>query len=126
MWVAEVLHRFYRSPSAPPPPHLPLTVCVGLSFIFNYLIYIPHPVTAWIAVGYTVLVTPLGPIGKSSIFQAVLNHMTLESGGLHVGGTMAYVPQTPWVQNLTLKDNIIFGLPFNEEKYKQVGLLRVE
>ncbi|KXZ48458.1 hypothetical protein GPECTOR_27g628 [Gonium pectorale] len=58
--------------------------------------------------------------GKSSIFQAVLNHMVLESGALHVGGSMAYVPQTPWVQNLTLKDNITFGLPFDEEKYKQV------
>ncbi|GFR52364.1 hypothetical protein Agub_g14922 [Astrephomene gubernaculifera] len=58
--------------------------------------------------------------GKSSIFQAVLNHMSLDSGGLHVGGSMAYVPQTPWVQNLTLKDNILFGLPYDEEKYKQV------
>ncbi|GLI63446.1 hypothetical protein VaNZ11_006418 [Volvox africanus] len=58
--------------------------------------------------------------GKSSIFQAILNHMTVESGALHVGGSMAYVPQTPWVQNLTLKDNIIFGLPFDEEKYKKV------
>jgi hypothetical protein len=46
--------------------------------------------------------------------------MHLESGALHVGGTMAYVPQTPWVQNLTLKDNIIFGLPFDEDKYKKV------
>ncbi len=46
--------------------------------------------------------------------------MTLESGELHVGGTMAYVPQTPWVQNLTLRDNITFGLPFDEAKYKQV------
>ncbi|KAG2422455.1 hypothetical protein HXX76_016025 [Chlamydomonas incerta] len=58
--------------------------------------------------------------GKSSIFQAVLNHMNLESGALHVGGTMAYVPQTPWVQNLTLRDNITFGLPFDEDKYKRV------
>jgi ABC-type transport system involved in cytochrome bd biosynthesis fused ATPase/permease subunit len=59
--------------------------------------------------------------GKSSIFQAILNHMSLESGELHVGGTMAYVPQTPWVQNLTLKDNITFGLPFDEEGYKMVS-----
>ncbi|KAG2483865.1 hypothetical protein HYH03_017317 [Edaphochlamys debaryana] len=58
--------------------------------------------------------------GKSSIFQAVLNHMHLESGQLAVGGTMAYVPQTPWVQNLSLRENITFGLPFDEVKYKQV------
>lgn len=47
--------------------------------------------------------------------------MNLESGALHVGGLMAYVPQTPWVQNLTLRDNITFGLPFDEDKYKKVG-----
>jgi ATP-binding cassette, subfamily C (CFTR/MRP), member 1 len=39
---------------------------------------------------------------------------------MKVGGKMAYVPQTPWVQNLTLRDNITFGLPFDEEKYKKV------
>ncbi len=59
-------------------------------------------------------------VGKSSIFQAVLNHMHVESGEVHVGGTMAYVPQTPWVQNLTLRDNILFGLPYDEAKYKEV------
>lgn len=58
--------------------------------------------------------------GKSSIFQAVLNNMTVESGRVKVGGKLAYVPQTPWVQNLSLRDNITFGLPFDEEKYKCV------
>lgn len=28
--------------------------------------------------------------------------------------------QTPWVQNMTLKENILFGLPFDEDRYKQV------
>jgi len=37
-----------------------------------------------------------------------------------VGGTIAYVPQTPWVQNLSLKDNILFGMPYDEAKYKAV------
>jgi hypothetical protein len=30
--------------------------------------------------------------------------------------------QTPWVQNLSLKENITFGLPFDEAKYKQASV----
>jgi ABC-type transport system involved in cytochrome bd biosynthesis fused ATPase/permease subunit len=67
------------------------------------------------------LPSPLvSPAGKSSVFQAILQNMQLQSGEMAVGGSISYVPQTPWVQNLTLKDNILFGLPFDEARYKQV------
>lgn len=56
--------------------------------------------------------------GKSSLFHAILGNMKLESGEMFMGGKVAYVPQTPWVQNLTLRDNILFGLPFDEARYK--------
>ncbi|RIB17409.1 P-loop containing nucleoside triphosphate hydrolase protein [Gigaspora rosea] len=36
------------------------------------------------------------------------------------GGNVVYCPQTAWIQNATLKDNITFGLPFDEKKYLQV------
>lgn len=60
------------------------------------------------------------PAGKSSILQAILNKMIVAKGNVAVGGTIAYVPQSPWVQNLSLRDNILFGMPFDEEKYKAV------
>lgn len=46
--------------------------------------------------------------------------MTVQQGRVNVGGSIAYVPQTPWVQNLSLRDNILFGMPFDEQKYKAV------
>ena len=46
--------------------------------------------------------------------------MSAAKGAVQVGGTIAYVPQTPWVQNLTLKDNILFGLEYEEAKYNAV------
>jgi hypothetical protein len=58
--------------------------------------------------------------GKSSILQAILNKMIVAEGRVEVGGTIAYVPQSPWVQNLSLRDNILFGMPFDQEKYKAV------
>lgn len=38
--------------------------------------------------------------------------------GIH--GRMAYVPQQPWIQNLSLKDNILFGKPYDKKRYQQV------
>jgi ATP-binding cassette, subfamily C (CFTR/MRP), member 1 len=37
----------------------------------------------------------------------------------HAAGEMAYVPQTAWCQNLSLKENIVFGQPWDEAKYRQ-------
>ena len=33
---------------------------------------------------------------------------------------MAYVAQQAWIQNATLKDNILFGRTFDQEKYDAV------
>lgn len=37
--------------------------------------------------------------------------------GLSLQGSVAYVPQQAWIQNATLRDNILFGRPYNEQKY---------
>jgi ATP-binding cassette subfamily C (CFTR/MRP) protein 1 len=36
------------------------------------------------------------------------------------GGTVAYVPQVPWIKNATLLDNILFGKKYDEEWFQQV------
>lgn len=46
--------------------------------------------------------------------------MLVQQGRVLVGGTIGYVPQTPWVQNLSLRDNILFGIPYDEAKYKAI------
>jgi ABC-type multidrug transport system fused ATPase/permease subunit len=33
---------------------------------------------------------------------------------------VAFVSQQPWIENASFKDNILFGLPFDEDRYKQV------
>ena len=39
---------------------------------------------------------------------------------VYVNGSIAYVCQTSWIQNNTLKNNIVFFHPFDEEKYNNV------
>ncbi|KAF9368100.1 Canalicular multispecific organic anion transporter 1, partial [Podila verticillata] len=41
-------------------------------------------------------------------------------GSVKVYGDIAYVPQQAWIINATLKDNILFGKPFNKEKYDRI------
>ena len=37
-----------------------------------------------------------------------------------VHGSTSYTAQDPWIQNCSLQDNILMGLPFDEERYTQV------
>jgi ATP-binding cassette subfamily C (CFTR/MRP) protein 1 len=57
--------------------------------------------------------------GKSNLVYSILGQMKLTKGEFKVGGKIGYVPQTPWIQNGTIRDNILFGLPYEEERYKQ-------
>ena len=58
--------------------------------------------------------------GKSSLVSAMLGELHKEAGRVAVTGRIAYVPQQAWIQNLTLKDNIIFNQVNNEERYREV------
>ncbi|KAL9430732.1 hypothetical protein AB3S75_026014 [Citrus x aurantiifolia] len=58
--------------------------------------------------------------GKSSLLASILGEMHKISGKVKVCGTTAYVAQTSWIQNGTIEENILFGLPMNREKYGEV------
>ncbi|NWU14120.1 MRP3 protein, partial [Cephalopterus ornatus] len=66
------------------------------------------------------LVAVVGHVGcgKSSLVSALLGEMEKLEGEVAVKGSVAYVPQQAWIQNATLKDNILFGQAPNEEKYQ--------
>lgn len=56
--------------------------------------------------------------GKSSLLQAMLGELTKLSGTVRMVGSCAYVAQTAWILNGTLRENITFGTPFDEARYK--------
>ncbi|CEF71344.1 ATP-binding cassette sub-family C member 8 [Strongyloides ratti] len=58
--------------------------------------------------------------GKSSLLSSLLGEMTKEKGTIHINGSIAYVPQQAWIQNLSLKDNILFNKQYDEIMYKKV------
>ncbi|KAK4704538.1 lysophospholipase, partial [Phenoliferia sp. Uapishka_3] len=58
--------------------------------------------------------------GKSSLLQALVGEMKRTRGEVTFGGSIAYCSQQAWIQNCTLKENILFGQPLDEARYQQV------
>uniref|UniRef100_A0AAQ5XKA5 Multidrug resistance-associated protein 1 n=1 Tax=Amphiprion ocellaris TaxID=80972 RepID=A0AAQ5XKA5_AMPOC len=68
------------------------------------------------------LVAVVGHVGsgKSSLLSALLGEMDKLEGTVAVKGSVAYIPQQAWIQNSSLKDNILFGQERREAWYRQV------
>ncbi|XP_036439199.1 canalicular multispecific organic anion transporter 1-like [Colossoma macropomum] len=73
-----------------------------------------------IAPGRLVAVVGAVGSGKSSLISALLGEMHNHSGSINIKGNVAYVPQQAWIQNATLKDNILFGSDLDENKFQRV------
>ncbi|KAF4105447.1 hypothetical protein G5714_013109 [Onychostoma macrolepis] len=68
------------------------------------------------------LVAVVGAVGagKTSLISALLGELRSLKGRINIKGSVAYVPQQAWIQNATLKDNILFGSNLDEERYLSV------
>jgi len=68
------------------------------------------------------LIVVVGEIGsgKSSLLAALVGEMRKTEGSVKLGGRVGFCPQTAWVQNATVRNNILFGAAFDQEKYDRV------
>ncbi|KAL2082928.1 hypothetical protein ACEWY4_020701 [Coilia grayii] len=68
------------------------------------------------------LVAVVGAVGsgKSSLLSALLGEMHSIKGSINMQGSVAYVPQQAWIQNATLRDNILFGSALEGGRYESV------
>ncbi len=74
-----------------------------------------------VAPGSLAVVVGMTGSGKSTLLQGGLLGECKHLGGQTiVNGAVSYVTQSPWIQNATLKDNILFGNPFEQDRYDQV------
>ncbi|KAG0716160.1 Multidrug resistance-associated protein 4 [Chionoecetes opilio] len=65
------------------------------------------------------LLAVVGPVGsgKGSLLNAILGELPAQAGRITVKGKIAYASQEPWVFSGTVRQNILFGKPFNEKRY---------
>jgi ATP-binding cassette subfamily C (CFTR/MRP) protein 1 len=75
-----------------------------------------------LSVGGPRLIGVIGAVGngKSSIFSAILGEMTLRGGSVKRRGRVAMCEQVSWICNATVRDNILFGRPFDKQWYGKV------
>ncbi|KAL1635190.1 ATP-binding cassette transporter yor1 [Neofusicoccum ribis] len=72
--------------------------------------------------GRNELVAVIGTVGsgKSSLLGALAGDMRRTAGELMLGSTRAFCPQYAWIQNATVRDNIVFGKEFRQDWYDRV------
>ncbi|KZV76922.1 P-loop containing nucleoside triphosphate hydrolase protein [Peniophora sp. CONT] len=75
---------------------------------------------------FNIVVGPTG-CGKTSLLMALLGELHFSPLGPdawvnlpRASGVAAYAAQESWVQNETIRDNIVFGAPFDEGRYNKV------
>ncbi|XP_076363250.1 multidrug resistance-associated protein 1-like isoform X2 [Tachypleus tridentatus] len=68
------------------------------------------------------LVAVVGQVGagKSSLLSAFLGDMEKLEGYVNIKGSVAYVPQQAWIQNESIKNNVLFGRKYIEDKYNKI------
>ena len=69
--------------------------------------------------GEFIVITGLIGSGKSSLLSALSGFMNRTQGSVAVNGSLLLCGY-PWVQNATVKENIIFGKELDEERYRKV------
>ncbi|RAH41266.1 P-loop containing nucleoside triphosphate hydrolase protein, partial [Aspergillus brunneoviolaceus CBS 621.78] len=74
--------------------------------------------------------------GKSLLLAAIVNEAEIRAGKVYVPSSppgqaltkaddwvldalLAYLPQPPWIENATVRENILFGLPMNPARYEE-------
>ena len=73
-----------------------------------------------LSVGLTVICGKVAS-GKTALLQALLGELdTLGGVVVRSDDMVGYCAQTPWLQSMSIRDNILFSSPYEEARYKQV------
>jgi ABC-type multidrug transport system fused ATPase/permease subunit len=80
-----------------------------------------HNLNLYFPPGALVVIIGATGSGKSSLIQgAMLGEAMILGGRRFASGSLSYSSQSAWIQNATVRDNILFGLPYEAERYQAV------
>ncbi|KAI0092260.1 multidrug resistance-associated ABC transporter [Irpex rosettiformis] len=91
-----------------------------------------NDITVMFPEGELTVITGPTASGKTALLMALLGEMTLLEGRLIMSKdpfvvdehglqhANSYAAQSPWLRHQSIKDNVLFGYPFDEERYNAV------
>lgn len=58
--------------------------------------------------------------GKTALLNLIMNDLSPTEGTVEVKGTISYASQNPWLFPATVRQNILFGQPYDRQRYEKV------
>ena len=79
-----------------------------------------HEISIVFPVGLTVITGKVGA-GKTALLQALMGELDNLAGSVaKSNGMVGYCGQTPWLQSMNIRENILFSSLLEDDRYKQV------
>lgn len=125
----------HEIPELPPPPPYPMTnpkvptiVAKNLSVSWAGGIPLLRNATFCCYPGTITAIVGVTGVGKTGLLSCLIGDLPPDppsepeasSKPLRVEGRIAYVAQTAWIQNCSLRENVLFGRPYEEGWYYEV------
>jgi ABC-type multidrug transport system fused ATPase/permease subunit len=79
-----------------------------------------HAIDLDVKRGALVGVVGLVGSGKTSLCMSLLNELVITEGTVSLRGSVAYVAQSPWILNASVRENVRFGHELDAERYARV------
>lgn len=78
-----------------------------------------HDVNVSIRKGEFVVLTGVVGTGKTSLLNAIAGYMKCTKGEVRCNGSLIFC-NSPWIQNTTVRENILFSSDYDDKRYRKV------
>uniref|UniRef100_A0A4W6C005 Cystic fibrosis transmembrane conductance regulator n=1 Tax=Lates calcarifer TaxID=8187 RepID=A0A4W6C005_LATCA len=92
----------------------------GLFFTNLYVTPVLRNISLYLEKGQMLAVAGSTGSGKSSLLMMILGELVPSEGKIRHSGRISFSPQTSWIMPGTIRDNILFGLTYDEYRYTSV------
>ncbi|XP_048873065.1 cystic fibrosis transmembrane conductance regulator isoform X1 [Brienomyrus brachyistius] len=92
----------------------------GFFFTNLYVTPVLKNISLYLEKGKMLAVAGSTGSGKSSLLMMILGELVPTQGTMKHSGRISFSPQTPWIMPGTIRDNIVFGLAYDEYRYSSV------
>ncbi|XP_056907386.1 cystic fibrosis transmembrane conductance regulator isoform X1 [Takifugu flavidus] len=92
----------------------------GLFFTNLYVTPVLKNISLYLEKGKMLAVAGSTGAGKSSLLMMILGELVPTEGKIKHSGRISFSPQNSWIMPGTIRDNILFGLTYDEYRYTSV------